>query len=89
MKKNIYRGSFLALSVFLSLSATSCEDMLAPDSDIITYPEDNQINTPNDTLYSVVGTIHLMQKVADCSRLFGEVRGDLTALTKDASVDLQ
>ncbi len=73
----------------LSLALTSCEDMLAPESDLVTYPEDHQLNTPNDTLYSVVGAIKLMQEVADRTNLLGEIRADLVSLTDKASLDLQ
>lgn len=67
----------------------SCADMLDPESDLVTYPEDHRLDTPNDTLSSVIGVIHLMQKVADRTNILGEVRADLSALTVDASVDLQ
>lgn len=68
---------------------TSCSDMLDPESDLVMYPEDNQLNTSNDTLYSVIGAMHLMQKVADRTNVLGEVRGDLVSLTDKASTDLQ
>lgn len=63
--------------------------MLDPESDLVTYPEDHRFKTPNDTMSSVIGVIHLMQKVADRTNILGEVRGDLSALTADASIDLQ
>lgn len=87
MKKYIY--SALLSSLALSASLSSCADMLDPESDLVMYPEDNRLNTPNDTLYSVIGAIHLMQKVADRTNVLGEVRGDLVTLTEKASIDLQ
>lgn len=73
----------------MMLGATSCEDMLKPESDLVMYEEDNQINTANDTLYSVIGTLSLMQKVADRIIILGDVRGDLTSISVDATTDLQ
>lgn len=87
MKKYIY--SALCLSLALSSSLTSCEDMLDPESDLVMYEEDNRLNTANDTLYSVLGAIHLIRQVADRTIILGEVRGDLSSLTDKASTDLQ
>ena len=89
MKKIFYRGALCAVSVSILLAASSCDDMLTPESDLVSYPEDNLIDTSNDTLYTVVGTIRLMQKVADCTNIFGNVKGELISTTDDASVDLQ
>ncbi|MBR0036158.1 MAG: RagB/SusD family nutrient uptake outer membrane protein [Bacteroidales bacterium] len=73
----------------LLLATTSCEDMLSPESDLVMYEEDNQLNSVNDTLFSVIGVVNLMQKVADKTNLLGEVRGDLVTVTADATTDLQ
>lgn len=73
----------------MASSLTSCEDLLAPKSDLVMYEEDNSLSTANDTLYSVMGVCHLMQKVADRTNLLGEIRADLVTLTKDANTDLQ
>lgn len=76
-------------AVVLSMALTSCEDMLDPESDLVMYERDNQISSVHDTLYSVMGVVHLMQKVADRTNILGEVRSDLVKVTADASVDLQ
>lgn len=76
-----------ALAVALTL--TSCEDMLAPDSDMVIYQEDHTLSSVNDTLFSVMGVIHLMQRVADRTNLLGEVRADLVQVTEAASTDLK
>lgn len=82
-------GLTLSLLVLAQAAFTSCEDMLSPESDMVMYEEDNRLNTANDTLYSVIGVISLMQKVADRTNVLGEVRADLVTLTESASVDLQ
>ena len=59
------------------------------ESDVVAFVDDNRLNTPNDTVYSLIGIINKMQVVADRTVLLGELRGDLTMLTADASLDLQ
>lgn len=78
---------FIAITAAFCLS--SCEDMLAPSSDMVMYEEDNQLSTINDTVYSVMGVLHQIQQVADRTNILGEVRGDLVRVTDNASTDLQ
>lgn len=89
--KNIIKVSSvgIALGLALSSSFTSCEDMLEQESDLVMYEKDNQLTSVNDTMFSVMGIVYTMQQVADRANLLGEVRGDLTVVTKDASTDLQ
>lgn len=87
MKKYIF--SSMLLGAALTSSFSSCADMLAPESDLVMYEEDNTLSTANDTLYSVIGVLHLMQRVADRTNLLGEVRSDLLTVTESASIDLK
>ena len=89
MKKILYGTLLSTVALATTLTTTSCEDMLKPESDIVLYPEDNQLNTPYDTLYSVIGVLKLMQPILDRTNLLGEVRADLVTLTSSASKDLQ
>lgn len=66
--------------------STSCTDT---DSELVSFVEDNKLNTPNDTVYSLIGIVNKMQVVADRTILLGELRGDLTSLTPDANLSLQ
>lgn len=84
MKKILFAAASLA-----AMTLASCADMLAPESDMVMYEEDNKISSVNDTLFSVMGTIHLMQQIADRTNLLGEVRADLVTPTPAASIDLQ
>jgi len=68
---------------------TSCQGLLTQDSDQVLFAEDNKLDSPTDTVYSVIGIINLMQKVSDRTLLLGEIRGDLVSLTPDANVQLQ
>ena len=70
----------------LTQGMVSCADT---DSELVSFEEDNRLNSPNDTVYSLLGIIGKMQVVADRTVLLGELRGDLTSLTPDATLDLQ
>lgn len=74
----------------LSLGAfTSCEDMMSTTSKLVMFSEDNNLDEPTDSVYSVMGIISKMQSIADQTVLLGEIRGDLVELTPQASIDLQ
>lgn len=68
---------------------TSCQGMLNMDSEQVLFTDENKLDAPTDTVYSVIGIINKMQKLADRTVLLGEVRADLVSLTPDASLQLQ
>ncbi len=72
-----------------SLGMASCEDMLDPESDLVMTEDDNRLKSENDTLYSVMGIVRLMQNVADRTNLLGELRGDLVTVTADGTTALR
>ena len=78
---------FCAISVMSSLVA--CSDMLDTDSELVEFQEDNQLNSPTDSVYSVMGIIYKLQTLADRTVLLGEVRADLVAPTDYANADLK
>jgi hypothetical protein len=83
-------GLLLPVAALLAAPAfTACEDMLDTDSNLVMTVDGNSLNSVNDTLYSVMGVVRLMQQVADRTNLFGEVRGDLTLVTADATTALR
>lgn len=85
--KNIYKALIaLALPLWGVGGLTSCSEA---DSELVSFVEDNNLNTPNDTVYSLMGIIGKMQAVADRTILLGELRGDLTSLTDHATTELQ
>jgi hypothetical protein len=59
------------------------------DSELVEFQEDNRLQSPTDSVYSVMGIIYKMQAVADRTVLLGELRGDLTTTTPSASADLK
>ena len=76
------------IGAFVGMATMTCS-CVETDSTLVEFVGDNQLNSPNDTVYSLVGIINKMQKVADRTILLGELRGDLTELTSDAHLDLQ
>ena len=56
---------------------TACEDMFDVTSSSVQYEDSHQINSPSDSLYSVIGILSKLQTVADRTVLLGELRGDL------------
>lgn len=65
---------------------TSCTE---PESNLVQFESSHGLNTPNDTVYSLLGVINKMQVVADRTVLLGELRGDLVSLTSKATIPLQ
>ena len=87
--KNILASPILVLSL-MGLGTggclTSCSE---PESSLYEFTKDNTLSTPNDTLYSLLGVISKLQNIADRTVILGEIRGDLTSLTSEATLDLQ
>ena len=72
-----------------SFLLTSCSSLMDTDSELVEFEEDNQLQAPTDSVYSVMGIIYKMQAVADRTVLLGELRSDLTTTTSSASADLK
>lgn len=51
----------------------------------VAFIGDHKIDSPSDTVFSVLGILANVQKVADNMVILGEVRGDLVQLRKDAT----
>lgn len=67
----------------------ACTDMMETDSTTAAFEEDNRLDSPNDSLYSVMGILSQVQRLGDRYVLLGELRGDLMEATADADVDIQ
>lgn len=79
MKNKSIIGFFAAL-FGLSVSMTSCEDMLTPDMDL--YAKDF---SGKDTVNFYFGILSNLQDVVENNLLLGELRGDLTDTTSYVS----
>jgi tetratricopeptide (TPR) repeat protein len=67
----------------------SCADILETDSNRLAFEDENKLNSPDDSLYSVMGILSQLQKVADRYVILGELRGDLMITSENASVSLK
>jgi len=83
--RRITATSLLALAVAFPMF-TACTEA---DSELVSFVDDNQLNTPNDTVNSLIGIVNKLQKVADRTIILGELRGELTTLTSNATLELQ
>lgn len=86
MKRIYIKYLLLAIAAVM----TSCSDMLDTESDNVAYEREHQLNNPNDSIYSVIGVLAKIQKLADRIVIYGELRGDLMVHDKtNANTDLQ
>lgn len=83
-----YAGALLTFITAL-LVLGGCEDMLDTDSSRVAFEEDNQLKSPNDSIYSVMGILSQLQRVGDRYVLLGELRGDLMTVSNEASLSLK
>lgn len=79
----------VALAAVMLAGVTSCEDMLRVDSKVVMYDYQNTLNHATDTVYSVMGIVKQLQKIADRCVVLGELRGDLVTISDHASDDLR
>lgn len=75
--------------IVLSVIATSCDSLLDVQSERIMFPENHQIDSPNDSIYSMIGIFTKLQKLADSYVVLGELRGDLMDITENAGLELR
>lgn len=83
-RQNLFIFSLLSL-----LTLSSCSDLLDTTSELVEFEQDNKLNHPTDSVYSVLGILNTMQTIADRTVLLGEARGDLVIVTDAASADLK
>ena len=67
----------------------SCSDFFDQDSEHVIFADAGHLNNATDTIYSVTGILNKLQVLADRTILLGELRGDLTDVTANASSDLR
>lgn len=68
---------------------TACEDMFDLTSSSEQYEGSHNLNSPADSLYSVVGILTKVQGIADRTILLGELRGDLVDENVNTENDLR
>ena len=73
----------------LLFSFGACQDMLDVNSDRLMFENEHQLNSPNDSIYSLMGILSQLQKIGERYILFGELRGDLMHTTENASIAMK
>jgi len=71
--------------IFVSLTGllfSSCEDMLNTTSNRIMEMDENKLNSPNDSVFSMLGILSKVQKLTDRYIILGELRADLMDVTE-------
>ncbi|MBO5663384.1 MAG: hypothetical protein J6R95_01220, partial [Bacteroidales bacterium] len=66
---------------------SSCEKMMYVESDRYVYADNNRLDSPNDSVFSLVGILYQFQKLGDQYVLLGELRGDLMDVTHNTTND--
>lgn len=87
--KHIFSTFKLLIFVGALISTTSCVDFMSTETNRLMLTDDNLINSPNDTAYSVVGILAKVQKLSDKYVLLGELRADLVDVSNKSEVDLR
>ena len=76
--------------IALIFVVTSCDNILEVNSDKFKVIDDSDsLNTPSDTLYTMIGIMTKLQHVAERYVILGELRGDLMTVSDEASADLK
>lgn len=83
-----YINKFVTLLLIVFVAFTGCDDILDSESLHILKEEDYRMSETSDSLYSMVGVITQLQKLADSYVVLGELRGDLVDVTENSRQDL-
>ena len=86
MKQNRIFPVVFLLSV---LVLSGCDSMLRTKSDRFLLSEEHLLDSPGDTLYSVLGILSKFQQLGDRYVVLGELRADLMDVTQHADQDLR
>lgn len=73
----------------LAIVASSCDSLLDVRSERIMFPENHRIDSPNDSIYTMIGIFSKLQKLADRYVVLGELRADLMDITGNAGPELR
>ena len=86
MITKIYKLIFATCAI---CGMASCSDFFDQQSEHVVFTENNKLDNPTDTIYSVIGILNKLQTIADRTILLGEVRGELVDITNAANSDLR
>lgn len=74
--------------VLTALLVCSCEKLLTVDSTRYLKAEQNTLDSPNDSLYSIAGILAKFQELGDRYVILGDLRADMMDVTYNADQDL-
>lgn len=67
----------------------SCDQLLTVDSERNITVDQNTLNNPNDTVYSMLGILNKVRMLGDRYVVLGELRGDLMDVTANSDLELR
>lgn len=73
----------------LLLSVASCADFMDSDTNSYLSSDEQQINSPNDTVYSILGILTKVHQLVGKNVLVGEVRADMMDVTDNTSEEIR
>ena len=83
------RKPYYILAILPLLAFSSCEDIFESHSSSFVVDNGEVMDSPNDSLYSIMGILSQAQRLGERYVLLGELRGDLMIPTADADVDIK
>lgn len=89
MMKKYRKTLHICASLFLLGSLMSCESVFESRSSSMMGDDGASIDSPDNSIYSVMGILSQVQQLGERSLLLGELRGDLMEATAAADADLQ
>lgn len=89
MMKKYRKTLHICASLFLLGSLMSCESVFESRSSSMMGDDGASIDSPDNSIYSVMGILSQVQQLGERSLLLGELRGDLMEATSAADADLQ
>ena len=85
MKNKTKTTPYVFILLLIAGLSFSCSDLFEVDSKAYLSIEDNRLDTPNDSVYSLFGLLAGMQEIGPQCVLLGELQADLTDLTPYAN----
>lgn len=89
MMKKYRKTLHICASLFLLGCLMSCESVFESRSSSMMGDDGASIDSPDNSIYSVMGILSQVQQLGERSLLLGELRGDLMEATSAADADLQ
>lgn len=83
------RKPYYILAILSLFAFSSCEDIFESHSSSFVVDNGEVMDSPNDSLYSIMGILSQAQRLGERYVLLGELRGDLMIPTADADVDIK